>query len=158
VAELTRKIQGYGRGAAKDDDFYAWLLRQADALRNSRFPLLDRDGLAEELEAMAASEKRELKSRLIILMAHLLKWQWAEQRTLHQQSWRKTIREQRRQLSDFPTSLKKQIEPLLVELYEEARQDAIDDTGLDAFPTDCSWQTEELLSSSFWPSKPATSA
>src|SRR5579859_3781349 len=83
-------------------DYHEWLAQQAKALRRKDVALLDWDKVAEELDAMAASERRELKNRLIQLIAHLLKWRWAiEQRAAHGSSWRKTIREQRRQLNDL---------------------------------------------------------
>lgn len=43
-------------------DFYAWLNRQAQVLRSRESESLDWDHLAEEIEAMAAGEKRELTS------------------------------------------------------------------------------------------------
>lgn len=86
----------------REQDFYAWLIDQAHVLRAHRPAFADWEGNAEELEAMRASEKRELKRRLIVLIAHLLKWRYASaQRPEHEKSWRKTIREQRRALSDL---------------------------------------------------------
>jgi Domain of unknown function DUF29 len=137
----------------KDRDFYAWLRDQTASLRSEQFGLLDCKGIAEELEAMGASERRELKSRLIVLVAHLLKWRYAgEQRLLH--GWGKTIREQRRQLSDIiadSPSLKDQPELLLPAIYDDARKDALDDTGLDIFPDVCPWDIAQILSPDFWP-------
>jgi Domain of unknown function DUF29 len=149
------KSTGGEEALLKERDFHAWLRDQAASLRSGRFRLLDGEGIAEELEAMGASERRELKSRLIILVAHLLKWRYAsEQRMLHQGNWRKTIREQRRQLNDIivdSPSLGGQPAVLLPDLFGEARQDAIDETGLDSFPSVCPWQIADILSRDFWP-------
>lgn len=146
---------GAEQALLKEGDFHAWLHDQAASLRSGQVRLLDREGIAEELEATGASERRELKSRLIILVAHLLKWRYAsEQRMLHQGNWRKTIREQRRQLNDIivdSPSLKGQPAVLPADLYDEARQDAMDETGLDSFPLVCPWQIAEILSQDFWP-------
>ena len=54
-------------------DFYAWIKRQADLLKNEDYTDLDRDNLIEELEAMARSERRQLVNRLRVLLTHLLK-------------------------------------------------------------------------------------
>ena len=142
----------------REQDFHAWLLDQADNLRSHRPGFIDWAGIAEELEAMIASERRELKNRLIVLIAHLLKWRYATiQRPQHENSWRKTIREQRRALNDLfadNPSLKALPQTLLstADLYRnDARPDAVDDTGLDAFPTDCPWPVDLILSPDFWP-------
>lgn len=57
-----------------DQDFYAWTQQQADLLKHGRSAELDIEHLSEELESMGASDKRELMSRLTVLLAHLLKW------------------------------------------------------------------------------------
>ena len=136
----------------RERDFYAWLIDQADVLRVHRPAFLDWAGIAEELEAMGASEKRELKSRLIVLIAYLLKWRYAPaQRLEHENSWRKTIRQQRRALNDLladSPSLKMLPQKLIstTNLYwEHARPDAIDDTGLDVFPVECPWTIDLIL-------------
>src|ERR1700730_17973075 len=53
------------------DEFYDWLLDQASALRNRQFNSLDCDNLAEELEAMAAEQRREIRKHLTNLLLHL---------------------------------------------------------------------------------------
>jgi Domain of unknown function DUF29 len=117
---------------------------------------LDWAGIAEELEAMGASEKREFKSRLIVLTAHLLKWRYATGKRLeNERGWRKTIREQRRALSDLLAdnpSLKELPQTLLstTNLYQEQIcPDAIDDTGLNVFPVKCPWTIDLILASDF---------
>lgn len=76
-----------------DRDFYAWTLQQASLLREGRLSEADIVHIAEELESMGASERRELTNRLAVLMAHLLKWQF--QPELRGNSWRNTIDVQR---------------------------------------------------------------
>jgi Domain of unknown function DUF29 len=62
-----------------DDDLHGWLLAQASALRSQRYKSLDRNNLAEELEAMAAAQRRELLERLTTMLAHLLKLRYQPQ-------------------------------------------------------------------------------
>jgi hypothetical protein len=154
----SEQVSAEADRADREQDFYAWLIAQARALRTHQPAFLDWAGIAEELESMAASEKRELKSRLIVLTAHLLKWRYASaQRPLHEASWRKTIREQRRALNDLLAdnlSLKGLPHTLLesTSLYREhVRPDAVDDTGLDIFPAECPWTVDLILAADFWP-------
>ena len=62
--------------AAYDNDFFAWTKEQADLLRAGEFARLDIENVAEELEDMGRSIRRELRNRLSILTMHLLKWQY----------------------------------------------------------------------------------
>jgi hypothetical protein len=57
-------------------DFYAWLYKSAELLRQRQFSELDLEQIAEELEGMARSDKRQLINRCAVLLAHLLKWQY----------------------------------------------------------------------------------
>jgi len=59
-----------------EQDFYSWIQHHVALLKDSRFDEIDVDNLIEELEGMAKKDERELISRLIILIAHLLKWQY----------------------------------------------------------------------------------
>src|SRR5215469_3743696 len=56
-----------------DEDYDGWLIAQASALRACRYPSLDWDGLAEELEDMAALRRDSLQSNLTVLLGHMLK-------------------------------------------------------------------------------------
>jgi hypothetical protein len=60
-------------------DFYAWTQKQAALLRENRVSEADIANIAniaDEIESMGRSEKRELISRLTVLLLHLLKWQY----------------------------------------------------------------------------------
>jgi len=78
-------------------DFSLWLEDTAEKVRSGKFNQIDRDALAEEIEALGRSEKRELSSRLEVLFAHLLKRCYVNQPENHQ-GWQSTIDEQRSQL------------------------------------------------------------
>lgn len=137
-----------------DRDFYAWTLKNAELLRQGRLSEIDAEHVAEELETMGRSERRELINRLAVLLAHLLKWR--SQPNRRGRSWQLTIKEQRRQtarvLSDNP-SLKSTANELLAEAYGDAVIKAAKETGLDesAFPQNCSFAWDEVLDSEFWP-------
>ena len=77
-----------------ESDFYAWTQEQAKLLRARRWDDLDLDNLVDEVESVGKSDKREIRNRLEILLAHLLKWK--HQPGGRGSSWRSTILEQRR--------------------------------------------------------------
>ena len=86
-----------GVTATYDNDFAAWAEEQAQLLRAGRFAEMDVANLAEEIESMGRRQRRELESRLSVLLAHLTKWQI--QPDLRSRSWTLTIRNQRTAIS-----------------------------------------------------------
>jgi len=135
-------------------DFYAWANEQAALLRANRLGQADIEHIAEEIESMGRSEKRELVSRLTILLLHLLKWQY--QPALRGASWRSSIRVQRisidSHMQDNP-SLKAVLPTAIAEAYRVAKIEAEDQTSLpeDTFPTACPWAFGEMTDDNFWP-------
>jgi hypothetical protein len=137
-----------------DIDFYAWTNEQAALLRAGRLSEADIENIAEEIESMGKSERRELASRLTVLLVHLLKWR--HQPTYRGKSWKLTIEQQRHRLEhhlkDNP-SLKSQLAELMVYAYLLARTDAAQETGLDrdSFPPVCPFTFDEAMNPDFWP-------
>jgi hypothetical protein len=112
-------------------DFYAWSFAQARALRARRPEALDWENLAEEIESLGRSDRRQVRSRLTVILVHLLKWQLQiEYRSI---SWKSTINTQRRDLesvlADSP-SLRRLVLELLAGVYPRARRDAADEMNL----------------------------
>ncbi len=147
--------------ALYETDFYAWTQKQATLLRDEEFAELDLHNLIEEIEAMGRSEKRELASRLHVLIMHLLKWQY--QANLRSRSWQSTIRVQRadlaRLLADNP-SLRATVPDVITQIYPDAVLDAIEETGLLApvFPPLCPYSAAEVLDRMFWPQESGETA
>jgi hypothetical protein len=137
-----------------EQDFYAWTVEQARLLRAGELSAIDAVNLAEEIESMGRRDRRELESRLTVLLTHLLKWQMQpDQRS---RSWSATMREQRRQIEKLlreSPSLRPFVANVLAQAYSDAREDAADKTGLpeSAFPTKCPFTLDEVLSRSFLP-------
>jgi Domain of unknown function DUF29 len=135
-----------------EQDFTLWLETTADSLRKKDFASLDLENLIEEIEAMGRSEKRELYNRLIVLLMHLLKWEY--QPSHRSNSWLSTINEQRRQiiklLADSP-SLKNYLQENFPECYQLARKDASLETGLpiENFPEQLTFFQENLLNADY---------
>ena len=62
-------------GTPYEKDVVAWAMEQAALLRAGNLSALDIEHIAEEIEDVGKSEKRELASRMAVLLSHLLKWQ-----------------------------------------------------------------------------------
>lgn len=144
-----------------DTDFYAWTQEQANLLKSGRFGEVDISNLVEEVETLGRSERKELSSRLTILMMHLLKWQF--QPSLQGHSWVYTIRHQRtaiRKVLKENPSLKRFLadDDWLQVLWEDAIDDAVLETGYtaDMFPVTPIWRVEQILDSEFFPSNQPT--
>ena len=137
-----------------EDDFYAWTVEQARLLRTGELSAVDALKVAEEIESMGRSDRRELQSRLAVLIVHLLKWR--QQPGARSRSWSATIEERRLQIEQVfaeSPSLRPLVAGLLAQSYKIARARAIGETGLadDAFPPTCPFTLDEILSGSFLP-------
>ncbi|KTL62939.1 MULTISPECIES: DUF29 domain-containing protein [Photorhabdus] len=137
-----------------DSDFYGWIQEQAGLLRSGDLSQLDTENLLEEIEAMGRSERRELRSRLEILLAHLLKWRYQADR--RGRSWELTIEEQRDKAIDClqeSPSLKNKLNEHLEKAYIAARRLAEKETLINRniFPETCPWTFEQIMDENFWP-------
>jgi len=143
-------------------DFHSWIEKNIHLLKTGQVHDLDKEHLIEELEGMANRDRNELVSHLIILIAHLLKWQFQfdQLSELYQNfrgaSWRATIAEQRKQITrqiKLNPSLKSFFAQAIIESYTDAVDLAVDETGLpeSAFPQNCPYSIEQLLDKTFYP-------
>ena len=140
--------------AAYDEDFFAWTQEQARLLREGEFSKIDATNLAEEIEDMGKSNRRELGSRFAVLLMHLLKWRFQPNR--RSTSWEATIGEQRDEIEELlrdSPSLQPQVRDTLATVYKRARKKAIAETGLadSAFPAECPFTPEQILDEGFLP-------
>ncbi len=143
-------------------DFRLWIQQHIELLQQGRVNELDTIHLIEELQDMGRSSARELESRLKILIAHLLKWQFQYATLVSQwqqfegKSWRNTIIQQRSDLldllEDIP-SLQRELPKAIVKMYPKAVQYAVDETGLlpATFPQICPYTVTQLLDKQFYP-------
>jgi Domain of unknown function DUF29 len=90
MARVRARPEVAGR-VGYEEDFFAWTQEQAELLRAREQRGLDWDNLAEEIDSMGRRERRELESRLRLILHHLLKWQ--AQPGLRGRSWQSTLRE-----------------------------------------------------------------
>jgi hypothetical protein len=145
-----------GAATPYDRDVILWSQEQAKLLRAGKFSELDIEHLADEIEDVGKSEKRELASRMAVLVAHLLKW--SRQPGNRTNSWRATINDQRKRVAlaiRATPSLKTIMrDPDWQEdMWLDARFRARKETGLpeESLPESCPWTMEEAADPDFWP-------
>ena len=128
-------------------DETAWLEAMSALAAGGRFAEMDYPNLGEYLADMAHRDRREVFSRLVVLLTHLLKS--AHQPGRAGGSWRATIREQRRELRQLLESrtLRAHALAVLADAYAEARLQAADETelALDTFPAENAWDLDSAL-------------
>jgi hypothetical protein len=116
-----------------DEDFVAWTEQQAEALRSAgrgtTNQILDWENLAEEIESLGRSDRRELHGQIYRIIRHLAKLQFSPA-TGPRQGWRDSIGDARKQaelvLADSP-SLKPQLEQMIAREIASAIGRAITD-------------------------------
>jgi hypothetical protein len=131
-----------------EEDFVAWLEDQARRARGRDVESLDLENIAEELEGLARSDRREIRNRLIVLLTHLLKYMF--QRRRRSRSWLATIAEQRTRIAivmDDSASLGPFPALISDQCYGDARSRAAIETGLpqSAFPEQCPFDIVTVL-------------
>jgi len=137
-----------------DEDFVQWTAETARLLRERRFDQIDVEHIAEEIEDMGKRDRRELESRLSVLVSHLLKWKCQSLKRSH--SWQTTATNQRIKLRvlfrDSP-SLKASLPRWIEEVYPDAVKRAKFETNLpeDAFPSRCPFTADQLLDPDYLP-------
>src|SRR6516165_5640679 len=153
VPACTRKSQAPsfdqgGEDMAKlsalyDEDFVRWTEEQAAALRrakDSTLPL-DWENLAEEIESLGKSDRRELRSQITRILRHLLKLE-ASPAAEPRAGWRATIREARSEiegvLEDSP-SLRRETQAMITKQIRAAAELAADDLGQHGEPAGAVW-------------------
>jgi Domain of unknown function DUF29 len=136
-----------------DQDFNLWIEQTIEALREGRFEELDLDNLIDELESMSRRDRREILSRLKVLLMHLLRWKY--QPNQRSGSWESSIRNNRDEIAqilmDSP-SLKSYSQTVLEQAYAIARKNAAGETGLSrtVFPETCPFSIDQTLDEEFW--------
>jgi hypothetical protein len=144
-------------------DFHAWTQRQAQELRRAAAAgsnlSLDWLNLAAEIESLGERDRRELYSRLVRVIEHLLKLQFCPAEG-PRRLWRVSVLNQRgdlgRLLKGSP-SLRRFAEDYVREAHEEALstvERTIPDLELGLWPDlprTCPYTLDQLLDLDYWP-------
>lgn len=137
-----------------ETDFNLWIEQTVKQLKNGQIQDLDIDNLIEEVQSMGSNDKREIKSRLIVLIMHLLKYEYQPKKKT--KSWISTIITQRNELElvleDSP-SLNPFLKENIAECYQKARKNAARETKLPltTFPLECPFTPEQIMDSDYFP-------
>ncbi|QFY90616.1 DUF29 domain-containing protein [Magnetovirga frankeli] len=136
-----------------ESDVVAWANEQARLIRAGRFDQLDIEHIAEEIEDVGKSEQWELASRMAVLLAHLLKWEYQPAR--RGASWEITIRSHRKEVAyilyESPSLKGKLVEPRWLEMvWAKAINQANAETGLTNFPDECPWSINDEVLKEAW--------
>lgn len=148
------EIERVRQRAFYDRDFARWSTEQSALIRQGRFDEVDLENVAEEIESLGRSDKREIRDHQEVLLRHLLKWEFQPQK--RKAGWRSTILEQRRQIKllikESP-SLKEYPASEIAWCYDLARMKAADETGLSdsVFPKRCGYEAGQILDEAFMP-------
>ena len=140
--------------ALYEQDFYLWTQATAQLLKNHRWEELDLQKLIEEVESMGRTEKNALKSNLIVVLLHLLKYAYQPGR--RSDIWTNSITEHRIRIEveiESSPSLKPYIQEVYGSCYTKARRLAPNETNLPlvTFPVESLWTSEQAIDSAFLP-------
>jgi hypothetical protein len=151
---MTTELQIPSLASRYDTDYVAWVAQTLAQLQAGDFDRVDWPNLLEEIEDMSRRQKDALESNLIVLLLHLLKWQY--QPEMQSGSWKGSIREHRRRINkalQTSPSLRPYLLTIVDECYSEARLQAADETGLgvDVFPGVCGYAIGLALTDDWLP-------
>jgi hypothetical protein len=140
-------------GNLYDEDVIAWAEQQARLLRSCEWSQLDIVNIAEEIEDVGKSEKRELRHRLAVLVEHLIKWKWQTGR--RGSSWLTTIRVQRIDIEKLLLKVPSLRATLDAELADAVWRDAVVMAVKEAeckdLPDTSPWTLAQALAPDFLP-------
>jgi hypothetical protein len=151
-----------------DQDFHAWALAQAAALRRAaelriNLPDVDIEHLAEEIEDMGSEQAHAVESALARIIEHLLKLQYSPS-PLPRRGWKASVGKQRTQLARrLRNNPSLKAPPRLPEIFRNAWEDGrrLAVIGLEAYgeaaasiPQDCPYSFEQLCDFDWLPADP----
>ncbi len=137
-----------------EKDYLQWIQTTLEKIRSGDYVNVDWENLIEEIEDMGRSERKSLKSNLIVVFLHLLKWQF--QPEMRSGSWEGSIIEHRRRIResiDDSPSLQNYLESIFFDCYLQAVKQAKAETRLplETFPQQCPYDLEQVVSDEFLP-------
>lgn len=142
-----RKGQALSELYEKDET--AWLETMAELIERGQLDDLDYPHLKEYLEDMAARDRSEMYSRLVQLIAQLLKWDFQSSKKTRRAKANIVAQRQELRMDLDSGVLRRYAEEVLQKAFENAVEVAAAETELaaDRFPKECPYKLEQLVSS-----------
>jgi hypothetical protein len=137
-----------------EKDILLWVEDTVSKLKKHDFENLDIKNLIEEVEALGISQKKELISRLMILLEHLLKRLYVDS-SYDYNGWERTIRNQRAEIdlliSQVP-SLQSRWEISFNDAWQRALLKVKKEYQKVSFPEECPFEQtiETILNEDIW--------
>ena len=137
-----------------EKDILLWVEDTVSKLKKHDFENLDIKNLIEEVEALGISQKKELISRLMILLEHLLKRLYVDSLDDYN-GWERTIRNQRAEIdlliSQVP-SLQSRWEISFNDAWKRALLKVKKEYQKVSFPEECPFEQtiETILNEDIW--------
>jgi hypothetical protein len=137
-----------------EKDILLWVEDTVSKLKKHDFENLDIKNLIEEVEALGISQKKELISRLMILLEHLLKRLYVDSPDDYN-GWERTIRNQRAEIdlliSQVP-SLQSRWEISFNDAWQRALLKVKKEYQKVSFPEECPFEQtiETILNEDIW--------
>jgi hypothetical protein len=147
MVSMSETKQSPGRDLYERDE-HEWIAAQISALASGQMNRLDPENLIEFLSEMTIRDRRELRSRLTLLLLHLLKVRFQPDRL--SVSWVSTILVQQNEIrsliEDIP-SLGERADAIAEKAYRDALRLAARETGMPPahFPAVMPWTVAEAL-------------
>ncbi|MDJ0900446.1 MAG: DUF29 domain-containing protein [Xenococcus sp. MO_188.B8] len=129
--------------------------RNSTIIKNQNFNQLDLENLIEEIETLGRSERNKIISSLRLIYQHLLKWQYQPEK--YSKSWTDISDRKRDNINDYiedMPNLKRLLDDpeAITKAYSRGRRDAIKETGIRNFPTNCPFTIQQVLDPNYLPS------
>lgn len=134
--------------ASYENDLAAWVCQQVGYLKSGQYDKIDMENFIEEIEGVVRSEKRSMKSHFIVLITHLLKWEY--QSYHRSRSWVASITNSRCEIQEVvedSPSLKNHMQTAFEQAWERGRKIALQETGIPShqLPMACPWSLHHVM-------------
>jgi hypothetical protein len=146
---MAKTISPPADAALYEEDFYLWVQRQADLMRQGRLRDLDLPHLIEEVEDLGSNLRNAVVSRAREIILHLLKLQYSPA-IEPRRGWLDSVGKQRDDLElEITPSLRRHLTTELESIYQKARRRAVDDLARDGvkpdqLPTGCPYSFDQI--------------
>ncbi len=134
--------------ARYEDDPFAWAQEQSALILQRRFDLLDLPNLADEVATLAHYLADKLRSDLVRVIQHVLKWD--HQSVKRSRSWALSVREHRRRVDEHlrrAPGLRSILPELVESAYLTARFKVLKETALpqQSLPPTCPYDWDAIM-------------